>query len=78
MQTATAYMGSEQSADFPSTKKKLGRCSEFSHCPCHRFIEGRIDTWAMQPTQRMQFRMRSCLLAGIWANSKGRRKCRRG
>ena len=58
----------------PSTKKKLGRCSVFSRGPSRRFTEGRIDAWAMQPTLRMRFRMHSCPLAVIWANSRARRK----
>src|ERR1700737_1044753 len=58
-----------------STKKKIGRCRAFSHGPCRRFTEGPIDTWAMQPTRRMRFRMHCCPLAGFCPNQGGRRNC---
>src|ERR1700685_3012653 len=59
-------------------KQELGRWTKFYRDACRHFIDRLIDMWAIWPTPRTQFRMRSQPLSSIWINSRGRRNCRRG
>src|ERR1017187_9061467 len=63
---------------FLPQKKRLGNCRTLSRVACLCSTERLIDTWAMQLTQRMRFRMRSSPLTNTWISLEGRRKCRRG
>src|ERR1700680_4249159 len=67
-----------QAQALASAKPEFERWTKFSREPCRHFIDRLIDMWAIWPTPRTQFRMRSQPLSSIWINSRGRRKCRRG
>ena len=79
MQATAAYIGNEQRHRHSCRKaQRLVNCRTLSRVICLCSVEQRIDTWAMRPTQKMRFRMRSSLLTNTWISSEGRRKCRRG